>query len=334
MDGAIIARPRRHPDPPGRRAPDARPHRSPPRRPAPGTAPPTGSPSRPASRSSRCRSRCRSSRSTSARSATSSRTPARSCPAPTRRWPPSSATRCASTRSPAPCRPSRSRTWSPSATSPWSPSGSRWSPGSPARSRTTSSSSAPTAGCSRSSSRSWSPASTPSASWWSATTCRPASARKPARGGASADLEALSPTELVDPAAVAGVLGLGSGEHLDGAVAPRGYRLLAKVPRLPARGRRPARRALRQPAEAALRRHRRPPGRRGRRRAAGPQRARGPLPAGRVEHPRALRLRQPTRCERCVSGSGRVGSDLARRGERRRPVRRRSLEAVVRLTAT
>ena len=26
---------------------------------------------------------------------------------------------------------------------------------------------------------------------------------------------------------------VGSGEHLDGAVAPRGYRLLAKVPRLP-----------------------------------------------------------------------------------------------------
>ena len=42
-----------------------------------------------------------------------------------------------------------------------------------------------------------------------------------------------SSTELVDPAAVARALGLGSGEHLDGAVAPRGYRLLAKVPRLP-----------------------------------------------------------------------------------------------------
>ncbi len=46
-------------------------------------------------------------------------------------------------------------------------------------------------------------------------------------------LEALSPTELVDPAAAARALGLGTGEHLDGAVAPRGYRLLAKVPRLP-----------------------------------------------------------------------------------------------------
>ncbi|WP_397186537.1 DNA integrity scanning diadenylate cyclase DisA [Nocardioides ochotonae] len=47
-------------------------------------------------------------------------------------------------------------------------------------------------------------------------------------------IEALSATELVDPASTARVLGLGNGEHLDGAVAPRGYRLLAKVPRLPA----------------------------------------------------------------------------------------------------
>jgi diadenylate cyclase len=47
------------------------------------------------------------------------------------------------------------------------------------------------------------------------------------------DLSTLSPTELVDPGAVAGVLGLGTAESLDGAVAPRGYRLLAKVPRLP-----------------------------------------------------------------------------------------------------
>ena len=46
-------------------------------------------------------------------------------------------------------------------------------------------------------------------------------------------LEALTATELVDPAATARVLGIGAGEHLDGAVAPRGYRLLAKVPRLP-----------------------------------------------------------------------------------------------------
>ncbi|GAB4009310.1 DNA integrity scanning diadenylate cyclase DisA [Nocardioides ultimimeridianus] len=47
-------------------------------------------------------------------------------------------------------------------------------------------------------------------------------------------LAELSSTELVDPAAVTKVLGLAGGEHLDGAIAPRGYRLLAKVPRLPA----------------------------------------------------------------------------------------------------
>ncbi len=46
-------------------------------------------------------------------------------------------------------------------------------------------------------------------------------------------LEALSSTELVDVGQVAKALGLGDAEHLDGAVTPRGYRLLAKVPRLP-----------------------------------------------------------------------------------------------------
>jgi diadenylate cyclase len=48
-----------------------------------------------------------------------------------------------------------------------------------------------------------------------------------------AELEGLSPADLVDIGCVARALGLGQGEHLDGAVAPRGYRLLAKVPRLP-----------------------------------------------------------------------------------------------------
>lgn len=48
-----------------------------------------------------------------------------------------------------------------------------------------------------------------------------------------AALGALSATELVDPSAVAKALGLTAGDHLDGAVAPRGFRLLAKVPRLP-----------------------------------------------------------------------------------------------------
>ncbi|HET8604320.1 MAG TPA: DNA integrity scanning diadenylate cyclase DisA [Marmoricola sp.] len=48
-----------------------------------------------------------------------------------------------------------------------------------------------------------------------------------------AELERLSPADLVDVSAVSKAMGLGSGEHLDGAVTPRGYRLLAKVPRLP-----------------------------------------------------------------------------------------------------
>jgi diadenylate cyclase len=46
-------------------------------------------------------------------------------------------------------------------------------------------------------------------------------------------LGSLSSTDLVDVGAVARALGLGITEHLDGAVTPRGYRLLAKVPRLP-----------------------------------------------------------------------------------------------------
>jgi diadenylate cyclase len=61
----------------------------------------------------------------------------------------------------------------------------------------------------------------------------PAGRRTKSPADLLARLEALSPTELVDPAAAAKALGLGSSEHLDGAVAPRGYRLLAKVPRLP-----------------------------------------------------------------------------------------------------
>jgi diadenylate cyclase len=48
-----------------------------------------------------------------------------------------------------------------------------------------------------------------------------------------AELEGLSASDMVDIASVARALGLGAGEHLDGAVTPRGYRLLAKVPRLP-----------------------------------------------------------------------------------------------------
>ena len=47
------------------------------------------------------------------------------------------------------------------------------------------------------------------------------------------ELAGLSPEELLDVATVAGVLGFGGSETLDDPVSPQGYRLLAKVPRLP-----------------------------------------------------------------------------------------------------
>jgi diadenylate cyclase len=47
------------------------------------------------------------------------------------------------------------------------------------------------------------------------------------------EVDALNPTELLDIGTVIRPLGLGGPEHLDSAVTPRGYRLLAKVPRLP-----------------------------------------------------------------------------------------------------
>jgi diadenylate cyclase len=47
------------------------------------------------------------------------------------------------------------------------------------------------------------------------------------------ELDELDSLELLDHAAVARALGYGSGEGLDAAVSPRGYRLLARVPRLP-----------------------------------------------------------------------------------------------------
>src|SRR5215213_5744780 len=61
----------------------------------------------------------------------------------------------------------------------------------------------------------------------------PTSRRKRTPEQVLADLESLSPTDLVDISMVAKALGLRQGEHLEGAVTPRGYRLLAKVPRLP-----------------------------------------------------------------------------------------------------
>jgi diadenylate cyclase len=61
----------------------------------------------------------------------------------------------------------------------------------------------------------------------------PANRRRRSPEDVLGSLESLSPTELVDVAAVARSMGLGASEHLDAAVTPRGYRLLAKVPRLP-----------------------------------------------------------------------------------------------------
>jgi diadenylate cyclase len=52
--------------------------------------------------------------------------------------------------------------------------------------------------------------------------------------GVLAELETLDPTALLDLPAVAGALGYPGGDSaLDQALSPRGYRLLAKVPRLP-----------------------------------------------------------------------------------------------------
>jgi diadenylate cyclase len=48
-----------------------------------------------------------------------------------------------------------------------------------------------------------------------------------------ADLGALFPDDLLDVAKVAGMLGFGQPDELDRPVSPYGYRLLAKVPRLP-----------------------------------------------------------------------------------------------------
>jgi diadenylate cyclase len=61
----------------------------------------------------------------------------------------------------------------------------------------------------------------------------------PGRRGRSAedvmaDLDLLSAADLLDPTVIAKVIGFSAGaEALDGPVSPRGYRLLAKVPRLP-----------------------------------------------------------------------------------------------------
>jgi len=62
---------------------------------------------------------------------------------------------------------------------------------------------------------------------------RPRLRRRRSTEDVLAALAALFQTELVDIAAVAAAMGLPSTEPLDTSVAPRGHRLLAKVPRLP-----------------------------------------------------------------------------------------------------
>ena len=252
---------------------------------------------------------------------TCSRTPAPSCRAPTRRCRPSSATSPASTRSPARSRRSRSRTSSPSATSPPCSSASRWCAASRTRSRTTSSSSAPTAACSPSSSRSSPAASATTVSSSSATTC-PGTKAGLTLEEALANLEDLDSTELLDLGGRRpGRRLLHRRRRLDSSVSPLGYRLLTKVPRLPGAIVDRLVDALRQPAEAARRQHRRPHGRRRRRRGPGPARARGPVAPGRVEHPRALRLTRAaaSACRRAAPPARRAARARARLVRRRPP---------------
>ncbi len=61
----------------------------------------------------------------------------------------------------------------------------------------------------------------------------PARRRKLTTESVLADLESLSSTDLVDISSVARAMGLGGPESLESAVAPRGFRLLARIPRLP-----------------------------------------------------------------------------------------------------
>ena len=61
----------------------------------------------------------------------------------------------------------------------------------------------------------------------------PPQARADAAAAALARLEDLPLDELLDVAAVAAVLGFGGSEALDDLVSPHGYRLLARIPRIP-----------------------------------------------------------------------------------------------------
>ena len=60
-----------------------------------------------------------------------------------------------------------------------------------------------------------------------------AAERAAAAAAVLAGLEQVPPGELLDSATVAGVLGFSGPDVLDELVSPRGYRLLAMVPRIP-----------------------------------------------------------------------------------------------------
>ena len=104
------------------------------------------------------------------------------------------------------------------------------------------------------------------------------------------DLDALTDAELLDLALVAKALGHQAPLMVSTHRQPPRLPPARPGPAAPKHRRRPARRELRRAAAAARRRDRRPADRRGRRRSARPHRTRGTVAAGRVEHPRALRL--------------------------------------------
>lgn len=138
------------------------------------------------------------------------------------------------------------------------------------------------------------------------------------------ELDALSHAELLELSTVARALGYtGSPEALDSAVSPRGFRLLAKVPRLPGAiidrlvehfgGLQKLLAASVDDLQTVD----------GVGEAPGPQRPRGPVPAGGVLDPGALRLRRTT--ERRTGGSRpalRCSAGSVPRALRLRPSRR------------
>jgi diadenylate cyclase len=86
----------------------------------------------------------------------------------------------------------------------------------------------------------------------------PPSGERRSAGDVLSELDALSGPALLDLGSVSRALGLGGCDALDAAVSPRGYRLLAKVPRLPPSGGGRPGGSFRWAAEAAGRERDRP----------------------------------------------------------------------------